>query len=432
MVDIIKVADTIDKKIRDRGIDKAGYSVVSSKTSEISAETGELTMLRTVYYQGIHLTIINDKKKGYVQGSDLSEAGIDELISSAVSAADAVQADDANDIAPKEEDEVFEYGVYEPDMLKFMFRINELLKDVREQFPKVNIRNIYASHTQSDTVYRNTNGSDMRQKLGQYSVGVSYSASDGNTNTGMDDTGITVNNLDKPFMEIGDFREKFTNAEKQLETVELRDKFKGTVIMCPDCVRDFFSSLINNYLGNNVIIDGTSKWVGKLDEKLVDERITVTLDPKDERIVSGENITYDGFKTQRLPIIEKGVLKNYVIDLYTANKTGNKVSKNTGFDCVFESGDSSLDEMIKSTKKGLYLGGFSGGDPSTSGEFSGVAKNSFYIENGEIKGAVNEVMINGILDEMFNNVNAVSKELMEDGVCVVPYISVDGIVISGK
>ena len=76
--------------------------------------------------------------------------------------------------------------------------------------------------------------------------------------------------------------------------------------------------------------------------------------------------------------------------------------------------------------------GFSGGEPGANGEFSGVAKNSFYVENGKIAGAVTETMINGNLEQVFKNVTAVSKEQVCDGGSVLPWLACSGIVISGK
>ena len=99
---------------------------------------------------------------------------------------------------------------------------------------------------------------------------------------------------------------------------------------------------------------------------------------------------------------------------------------------VMEPGDTALNDMIASVKKGLIVGGFSGGEPGANGEFSGVAKNSFLVEDGKIVGAVTETMINGNLEQVFRNVEAVSCELVCDGTSVIPYVMSSGIVVSGK
>jgi PmbA protein len=131
-------------------------------------------------------------------------------------------------------------------------------------------------------------------------------------------------------------------------------------------------------------------------------------------------------------VIEKGVLNTFLLNLYAAKKTGRPVTKNTSFAMVMEPGDKTLEEMIASVDRGLIVGGFSGGEPGANGEFSGVAKNSFYVENGKIVGAVTETMINGNLEQVFKNVIAVSKEQVCDGGSVLPWLACGGIVISGK
>jgi PmbA protein len=75
---------------------------------------------------------------------------------------------------------------------------------------------------------------------------------------------------------------------------------------------------------------------------------------------------------------------------------------------------------------------FSGGRPSNSGDFAGVAKNSYLIEDGEIKYPVSEVMVSGNFAEMLRNVKAVSRERVNFGHAISPWVAVSGVTISGK
>ena len=54
------------------------------------------------------------------------------------------------------------------------------------------------------------------------------------------------------------------------------------------------------------------------------------------------------------------------------------------------------------------------------------------IENGKVKCAVTETMVNGNLGELVKNIRAVSREICCDGNTVMPYFAADGVVISGK
>jgi len=160
--------------------------------------------------------------------------------------------------------------------------------------------------------------------------------------------------------------------------------------------------------------------------------VTFSLKASDERLVETEPYTDDGLKAENVTVLEKGVLKNQLLSLYAANKTSRPVTRNSSRAMVMEPGETPLKDMIASVKRGLIVGGFSGGRPGVSGDFSGVAKNSFYIEDGKIQGAVSETMINGNLEKVFQNVTAVSKEVSMDGASVMPYLATEGIVISGK
>jgi len=88
--------------------------------------------------------------------------------------------------------------------------------------------------------------------------------------------------------------------------------------------------------------------------------------------------------------------------------------------------------MIKVVKKGILLQRFSGGSPAANGDFSGVAKNSFYIDDGEVSYPVNETMITGNIIDMFKNIENISTDFVNYGHSILPWIQVCGMSISGK
>ena len=101
-------------------------------------------------------------------------------------------------------------------------------------------------------------------------------------------------------------------------------------------------------------------------------------------------------------------------------------------EAVMAPGDTALEDLIASIPKGVLVGGFSGGMPGPNGDFSGVAKNAFLIENGRIAGAVAETMISGNLALMLQNLRGLSRETMATGSYILPYAAVEGVTISGK
>lgn len=190
--------------------------------------------------------------------------------------------------------------------------------------------------------------------------------------------------------------------------------------------------MVSNFVSDQVLLDGTSIWKDKIGQKVADERLTLSLKPKDPRIVCGECITSDGFLSQDFDLIKEGVLESFFLSLYVANKTGQAPAKTRGFNLVIEPGDTPLEEMIAGIEKGIIVGRFSGGNPNANGEFSGVAKNSFMIEDGKITDAISETMINGNLADLLHHIVSISKETLVDGSSVLPYMGFDNVVISGK
>ena len=425
-------ADRFDRMLADAAVTKYTYTLSESEKQELNVQNGSFKLMRTVFNNNGSLRVFAGNRTGSAGGNDITEKGLEKLIRDASAAAESSPEDPCHDIAPDQGKDVFRQGVQEADMDRFVARIREFLNTVAEKYPKVRIMMAIGSFDRWHWLSRNTNGTEFEGFGGQYSFSIEICATDGEKTTGLDYTGFSTADLSRPFIEAGDVKTHLENIQKSIDPETLTGKFTGPVIIAPGCVGEFLYMLLSNFAGSKGIMDGTSLWLDKIGQEVADEKLTVTLDPFDERIVNGERGTGDGFRSEKVTLIDKGILKAHMLNLYAANKTGRPVMKNTGFDLVVAPGNSSLAEMIASVDKGLLLGGFSGGEPGTNGEFSGVAKNSFLIENGAVKCAVTETMVNGNLAEIVKSIRGISGELCVDGGSVIPYIAVDGIVISGK
>ncbi len=431
-MELKQAADFLDGILREQKIEKYGFFLNQSEKQELNIENGEFKLLRTVFNNNTSVNVFLGTKTGSAGGNAMTEEGLRKVAEEAKTAAESASEDPCHDIAPGQGKELYRRGIYEPDMEKFIERIREFLDTVAKEYPEVRIMASIGSFDRWHWLSRNTNGTEFEGIGGQYHFSIEICASDGERTTGLDYTGIAMKTLGQPLIELGDIRRHLEDIRRSIHPETLEGKFEGTLILTPGCAANFIFMTLSNYICDGVIINGTSQWLDKVGEQVADEKLTITLDPYDERIISGECGTASGFRSEKVTLIEKGVLKTHWLSLYGANKTGRPVVKNTGSDLVVTPGDKTLEELIASVDKGLIIGYYSGGQPGTNGEFSGVAKNSFLIENGKIKGAVTETMVNGNLGEAFRKIRGISREVLCDGGSVVPYIAVDGIVISGK
>ena len=306
------------------------------------------------------------------------------------------------------------------------------MQDIKREFPKIVVEEFIAEHKRVDTLYLNSNGQRHHVKTAYYGVGVMFSAHDGEKGSSFFGTGTAINSLDKPFMELGSLREDMRDISMQTEAEPFAGKFEGVVVLPPAMFGELMGIALENFISDSVLIDKTSIWRDKLGEAVADKRLTIASMANDERIVTGLGFTGEGFKSEDEEYIKNGELKSFMLSLYGANKTGNKRAGNTAMQLVIKPGDKPLEDIIKNVKRGIYVKRFSGGQPSSNGDFSGVAKNSFLIEDGKLTKPLSEVMINGNLADMMKNLIDISKETVSDGMSVLPYAAFGGVTVSGK
>lgn len=432
MANIIEVSDKLKSLIAEKGDIKAQYSVALTQTREITMENGEFTLFRTLFDNDVEIKVIKDGKVGTTSLNKFDDKALSDAVDNVLVSAEAGTADENFDIAPGMDEAKFTIGAVEPDIDKLMQRAKELSEDIKNRHPKVLVMQIILKHVSTHSIYRNTNGSRDEKVSGRYEVSVEFAGNDGENSTGIAGTFVAVSSLDKPFIELGSIEKDLKDAEDSLNPISVDGKFEGDVIFTPSCAMIMTYYALSNFVGESAVLENTGLWLGKIGQKVAADKLTVAMKPWDERIVNHEVHTDDGFRSEDYTIIENGVLKSYMTSLYAANKCKVERAKNSGFDLVIEGGDMALADMIKSIKRGLIVGAVSCGMPSGNGELSGVAKNSFYVEDGQIKGAVTETMINFNLADMMQNVTALSKEVFCDGTMVVPYIEVSHVLISGK
>lgn len=432
MADIKIVSDKVRQALSNAGAQKAQYTVTEKEKHEFNVDGGEFSLFRTLFDRSLSITAYKNNKKGSAFINQFDDEAISDAVKNCIKSAESGIADEAYDIAPRQENEIFRDGAYEPDTDLFFQRARELMSDIQERHPKILMEQMIVSHDKVHTLYRNTNDTEFEVFQGAYSVSLMFSAHEGDATTSFFSSGVYTDRLDRPFIELGSLEKDLADTEAQLSVIPMEGKFEGTIVLTPGSLGGFLGSAISNFASDGVILEKTSIWLDKMDCQVADGRITISVCPEDSRIVCGEKYTSDGFKSQNYDLIKDGVLKSFLLSLYVSNKSGFAPAKNTSFAVVIEGGDTPYEEMIKNIKKGLIIGRFSGGQPGINGDFSGVAKNSFLVENGEIKGAVSETMINGNLAQLLNHLVAISKETVADGTSVLPYMAFDGVVISGK
>jgi PmbA protein len=234
-------------------------------------------------------------------------------------------------------------------------------------------------------------------------------------------------------MELDMHRQLLDESSKSLDPRMVDGKFVGKILLTPPCYDMILGALFGNFLSDAPLIKGTSRWKDALGTKVADSKLTLRMAPLSPHIVAGERFTVDGFESRDMDIIREGVLENFALTLYGSRKTGKPRALNSAFyNTEMAAGDKPLQEIIRGIDRGILMNRLSGGAPAASGEISGVAKNSFLIENGKVTDALKETMVSFNIVDILANITAISSERCRNGMTVLPWCCFDGVTISGK
>ncbi len=415
----------------EAGADKAQVSVSFTDKHEMNVDQGELSLLRTTFDTWCGLTAIKGGRKGSTVTNKSDTASLENAAREAVNIAVSSQPDPANDISEYQPPETFTVGSESPDLTKMHFRLKELLGETSTKYPKAVLRQVVLDFGHTTGYFLNSNGVDFTTRSGAYNCMAVFSSKEGEQVSSFNYTGFSTRDLDRNLMEYGSLDTLLEQSSEQIYTNPFQGKFVGHVIITPLC-SDLMLGFLLDSLGDRSVISETSLYKDKVGQAIASPLLTLRSMPVSPEISAGYFVTPDGYAAQNSTIVEKGELKGLLLGLYGSKKTGRPKAVNAGGAIVVEPGETDYREMVRSVKKGLLVTRFSGGMPSDSGDFSGVAKNSYLIQDGEIKHPVSEAMISGNLAEMLRNITSVSKERVNFGMAVLPWISVPGITISGK
>jgi PmbA protein len=200
------------------------------------------------------------------------------------------------------------------------------------------------------------------------------------------------------------------------------DPGEYTVILEPYAVQDFAQMMSFSGFGALALQEGRSFMVGKIGQQIVDSRVSIRDDGLDP---AGLPLPFDfeGVPKQRVDLIEEGVAQGVVYDSYRAGKeekrsTGHAMLAPNPFGPIplnifFAAGQATLEEMIASTERGLYVTRFhyTRVVEPTRVVITGMTRDgTFLVENGEIAYPVKNLRFTQSYLEALNHLEMIGQE----------------------
>ncbi len=390
---------------------------VQSESTTIGFEANKLKTSQVEETKGIAVRVVKDGRLGFAASSD--ESATEKLVTNVLES--AAYGDEVPIVfpAPQPAPNVTTFDQTITDLsIPRMVEIGQELVDLILQFePEAHVNVALERGVQHRSI-RNQAGTEVSFKRSPLSIFFEISRVDGDDVLVMFDImGMTV------------WDDDYAAFARQLgEKLELAQKSatiragRMPVLFAPTGALVLGLPLMLGLNGKNVYT-GISPMIGKVGEKLFNDKVTVVDDP----IIDGRfgSASYDdeGVAHRRNVLVDRGVLKGFMYDLKTAAQSGVESTGNgsrglfsppgpSPTNLVFEAGETPLADIIGGLDEGLLVENVLGlGQGNViSGAFSNPLSLAFKIEKGEIVGRVKDVSIAGNVYDLLQNVEVTSRE----------------------
>jgi PmbA protein len=204
------------------------------------------------------------------------------------------------------------------------------------------------------------------------------------------------------------------------------------IILRPEAVSRMLLSVVGFHAHGDALKDNASKWADRLGQAVASHLFTLRDDPHNADYIQAGSFDSEGTPTKPATLIDRGVLQFFMESVDSASRrdaepTGNEDGLTV---CRIAGGEGDIADLARQAGRPvLALRRFSGNLNTITGDFSGVAKNSHLLNNGESIPLM-ETMIAGNVFDLLNNIVAIGKSANYRGIMETGPILVDGVSVS--
>jgi PmbA protein len=395
-----EIAQSVIQQALDRGATDAECTISEGSEFSVSVRMGEVETLKEAGSRGAGLRVLIGKRMGSSYTSDLTPEGIAKMVSSAVDLA-SLTTEDPHAGLP----DASELGSLTTDLKLFSDEVAGLPADQKIDAA----RRAEAAALAFDPRITNSEGGSFDSNIGRRVFANSRGFVGSYRATSCSLSAVPVATLngsmerDYWFTTARDFsglesaelvgRTAAERVIRRLGAVKVETQ-KVPVVFEPRMARTLLGNLFDAVQGMS-IYRHASFLTGKLGEKIASEKITLVDDATIPGLFGSQPFDDEGVPSRRTSVIEKGVLKNYLLNTYTARKLGMKttgnasrgITGNAGIghgNFFLEAGDKTPEQILSGVKNGIYVTELIGSGVNTvTGDYSRGAV-GLWIRDGEL------------------------------------------------
>lgn len=432
-----------------------GAECTLSEGEEFSAQIrlGEVESLKQAASRGVGVRVLLGQNTGSSYTSDLTPDGIRSMVAAAVRLA-SITTEDPHAGLP----EPSELGACSADLELF----DESIATLDPQWKIAQAKEAERVALSLDPRIQNSEGASFDSYLGTrvFASSAGFAGSYRISSCGL--SVCPVAKVEGPEQKTSMERDYWHTSSRKLAKLEAAEEVgrraaertlrrlnprkvatkKVAVILEPRTARSLLGDLFDAVNGGS-IYRKASFLTGKLGEKVASELLTVVDDATMPGLFGSSPFDDEGVRSRRTVVLERGILKNYLLNTYAARKlnlktTGNAsrgITGNAGIGAgnfYLLPGSTPADAILAGTPSGLYITELIGTSANTvTGDYSSGAS-GFWIENGEVAYPVSEITIAGNLKDMLLGIEQVGSDLEFRASVASPTIKIQEMTVSGQ
>lgn len=423
------------KEAEKRGADYCEAYGVSNKESEVFIENNDLKQSKSHKTDGLGIRVFVNGSLGFSSTNILEKEHIINAVTQAIKLARVSPSDKFNSMPYSRRVKLLN-GIYDrksesfiaSDAVKMAVDMLDAAKsyDKRISVDSGNFTSSVMTHA-----LLNSNGIRTKETISAFSWSIMGMAIDGDEVSNFDfQFGGTHNVKD---IDVYSTSREFSKSVIDSLGSKKIESFKGEMLLTPSAVTELIQDVLAYSINSQTVQKEASKFEGQLGKSVSSDLLTVIDDATDINGLGASSFDREGVPHQCNIIIEKGILKKFLYNTYTANKGDTKSTGNAGgspktppmvstTNVIIKAGKTRADNLISEMDKGIIINRFSGNVNPVNGDFSGVVKGGQYIEKGNIEYAVKELMVAGNVFDALNDLTGISKEQKVLSDSILPYM----------
>jgi len=444
-MNMLKEIEKVVNLLKKQNIEKFDIFATVSHGFSVEVKDRKVEKIKVPLKRGVAIRVIIDGKLGFAYTRDTSDDGIRIAIECARDNASGSDPDEYEISMPAKpsiefplSDENFK-NVSVERKIEIAKALEEKAYSLDHRIKKV--RKASYSDSITKVFYYNSNDHSFSYETTAYTLSIMVKAEDGSdSQMGWDfDAVRKFSNLNSDLVA----SRAVENATvllgaKPIKTQKIPVIFKNTVFA------ELIEALSAGFLGNNVLRK-KSLFADRLSYEVASHVLSIYDNPLTEDGMGSRPYDDEGTVTRKKAIIERGILKNFLVDIYSARKlnlspTGNGIRygieslPQSGItNLVVEPGALNLEQLIRTPEEVLVITDAMGIHTINpiSGEFS-IGVSGLLIKEGNVVQPVTGCTVAGNVKKLLQNISEVGRDSRWFGNISSPSVLIKELMVGGE